>query len=106
MDVSGAEAVFDDGLNGFLDGVCRGGEAERVAEQHCGRQDLCDGVCDAFTRDVGCGAAAGFEESEPAGGEFAFAEGSAGEHPEGTGDHCHFVREDVAEEIFCEDDVE
>ncbi len=106
MDIAGAQACFDDGLDGLVDGVGGCGETERVAEQHGGGQDLCDGVSDAFSGDVGCGSATGLEETESAGGKFAFAEGGAWEHPEGTGDHGHFVGEDVAEQIFSEDDVE
>ena len=96
-----------DGLaNGGIDGVGSLGLAEGVAQEHGGREDLGDGVGNALAGDVRRGSAAGFEQSESAGGQLAGAEGGAGEHAEGSGDHGHFVGENVAEEVFGEDDVE
>lgn len=54
--VPGAHAVVERLLDGGLDGVCLGGEVERVAQHHGDGEDGADGVDDALARDVGGGA--------------------------------------------------
>jgi len=93
-------------LHGGLDGVGCGGFSKRVAEHHGNGKDLRDGVGDALAGDVGSGAAGGFKHAEVESVLADLSEAGAGEHAEGAGDHGHFVGEDVAEEVFGDEDVE
>src|SRR5438067_268574 len=75
---------------------------------HCawscgGAPDLPDGVGDALAGDVRGGAVDGFEEA----GELAFGvDVAAGGDADGTGTRRAQIREDVAEEVAGDDDVE
>ncbi len=105
-EVAGAEAGVDGTLNGGLDGICGCGFAEGVAQEHGDRKDLGDGVGDALAGDVGSGTAGGLIHAEVESVVTDLAEAGRGEHAERARDHGHFVGEDVAEEVFGDEDVE
>src|ERR1700677_3271008 len=98
--VGGAVAGFEDFGDGGLDGGGVLFEGGGVAKDHCGGEDCAERVGFAGAGDVGGGAVDGFVEVDLA------ADGGRGQHAEGAGDDAGFVGEDVAEEVFGEDDVE
>ena len=106
-DVASAVTVVDGFADRELDRGSGGFLPKGMAQEHGGAEDLRNGVGDAFSSNIGCGAAAGFIETKGQGSVgIGRAEAGAGEHTEGTSDHGHFVAQDVAEKVFGEDDVE
>ena len=99
-DVGGAVAGGEDFLDGGLDGLRVLLEVGGVAEDHGGGEDGAEGVGFAGAGDVGGGAVDGLVEVDLA------ADGGGGEQAERAGDDGGLVGEDVAEEVFGEDDVE
>ena len=99
-DVGGAVAGGEDFGDGGFDGLGFGFEVGGVAEDHGGGEDGAEGVGLAGAGDVGGGAVDGLVEIDLA------ADGGRGQHAERAGDDAGLVGEDVAEEVFGEDDVE
>ena len=65
-----------------------------------------DRVGDALASDVGGGSAGGFVHAEVESVVTLASERGRGQHAERAGDHCHFIREDVAEEVFGHQHIE
>ncbi len=100
-DVAGAEAGFEDGVHGAFDGLGVLLEMEAVTQEHGRGEDLSDGVGEIFASNVRGGAAGGFVEAKAARGQRG-----AGEHAQRAGDGCKFVANNVAKEVFAEQNIE
>ncbi len=105
-DIASAEAVIDDFFDGRFDLHGFFFEAEGKAEQQGGGEDLCDGVGDAHAGNVRSSAAAGLEEAKVEAVTLRLAEAGAGEHAKRASDHGHFIAQNVAKEVFGDEDVE
>lgn len=74
---------------------------ETVAQEHGGGEDRGDGVGDSLAFDVGRRSVDGFIDAEGPG-----SDGGRWEHTQRTGQNRRLVREDVAEAVGRQDDVE
>ena len=73
---------------------------ERVAQEHCRREDRPERVCDPLPRNVGRAAVNRLEEAR------ARADGRGRHEPNRAADHCRLIGEDVAKEVTRHDHIE
>ena len=101
VDIASAEALGDDLFAGSFDSLGRFFFLEGVAEHEGHGEDLGERVSDTLASDVRSGTTGRFVQTEG-----TFGDRSGREEAHGTGEHCAFVGEDVAEEVRAEEHVE
>ncbi len=101
VDIASAVTLSDDLFASSFDSLCSFFFLEGVAEHEGHGENLCERVSNTLACDVRSGATCRFIETEG-----TFGDRSGREEAHGTGEHCAFVGEDVAEEVRAEEHVE
>ena len=104
--VAGAVARRKHVLDRLLDNVGILAEIEGVAKHHGVGERLGDGIGQALARDVGRAAMDGLIERLAPAGRVGRTERGRGQEAQRSGQHRRFIRQDVAEQVVGDDDVE